>query len=669
MSYTLLGKIKRAVRKPPSYIVKRLWMELERKVERHQAPRRASSYKIDRLFQALSCPDIESCWQHLVKQPFFANTEIRNKQILDAHIPGEAERVLKLAKQAHAHQVDLLGSGLIDLGDSIDWHQDYKTKHRWPPQYCHNIEYNNLDKPSDVKFPWEVSRMQWLLPLGQAYLLDQDDKHAEKVKTLIIDWIQENPYAMSVNWSCTMDVALRLMSWIWFFHVFHAAPSWQDREFQTLFLRHLYLHGDFTIRNLEESDVNGNHYTTDAAGLVFAGLFFTGDPQAATWLEKGWQLLEQEILLQTSSDGVDFEASVPYHRLVLELFLLPALYSQAHGKPPSSHYLNRLGKMAKYTQAYSRPDGSVPLLGDFDDGRALPFCLWPMNEHRYLLAMTAACTQPNKLSINSDIPLTELYWLFGETIFNQISQEPPLECQHSSFEPGYYIAKNQHDHLFIDCAEVGMRGKGGHGHNDCLHFSLMLNGQLLFIDRGAYLYTADAKARNDYRATHSHNTPQVDHTEINAFLGWDFLWNVKYEAKPQCLRWEQNGVHSHFTGSHSGYQKLQDPVSLKRSISLDHHLHQFTLCDHFTAKNNHDYNIPLWLAPETRVENVTSERCVLIRHNQRFALTWQGSCSWNLSIVETSCSETFGRERDSLKLVWHTRAQTAEFKLQLQPLP
>jgi hypothetical protein len=134
-------------------------------------------------------------------------------------------------------------------------------------------------------------------------------------------------------------------------------------------LRALYLHGDYVARNLERSEVNGNHLTADAAGLVFAGLFFERG-EARRWAELGWTILTEELPRQVLPDGVDFEASVAYHRLVVELFLLPALYRERLGLSVPTPYRDRLAAAARFTAAYTKPDGSVPFWGDTDDGRA-----------------------------------------------------------------------------------------------------------------------------------------------------------------------------------------------------------------------------------------------------------------------------------------------------------
>ncbi|AOW24551.1 hypothetical protein BJP26_14035 [Sphingomonas melonis TY] len=203
-----------------------------------------------------------------------------NAAVLEALVPGETQRLRMRADDAIAHRVDLLGSGPVDLGAKIDWHRDFKSGLRFEPAFCRSIAYNDLNRPNDVKVPWELSRMQWLIPAGQHYQLTGDDCYARAIRDTIDDWITENPYAFSVNWACTMDVALRAIAWVWFFHACHASLAWRDANFRGRFLVALYMHGDFIARQLEKADVNGNHYTADAAGLVFVGLFFAGSARA-----------------------------------------------------------------------------------------------------------------------------------------------------------------------------------------------------------------------------------------------------------------------------------------------------------------------------------------------------------------------------------------------------
>ena len=369
MAHALAGKLRRVLRKPPRYIAERLLQEARGHAERHLSPLRIARMTPSALAKRAGHADCEAWWRFLAGRSYVAGTQASVAD-LERICPGDHAIILADAEKALAHEVDLLGSGPVRLGARIDWHQDFKTGHRWPPAYCKSIEYNNLDRPSDVKVPWELSRMQWLIPAGQAYALTGDESYATGVRETIESWIAENPYAGSINWACTMDVALRLMTWTWLFHVFKDSASWSEPSYREKFLQSLYLHGDFTARHLEKSDINGNHYTADAAGLVFAGLFFGGDGEPRRWSDHGWRILSDELPRQVYGDGVDFEGSIPYHRLVQELFLLPALYRLKHGMEVAGGYRDRLLAMAGFTAAYSRADGSVPLVGDADDARS-----------------------------------------------------------------------------------------------------------------------------------------------------------------------------------------------------------------------------------------------------------------------------------------------------------
>ena len=234
----------------------------------------------------------------------------------------------------------------------------------------------------------------------------------ESARETLEEWIEANPYGETINWASPMEAALRILTFTWLFHALGGSEAWRDRGFRVLLLRTVYLHGDFVARNLELSDVNGNHLDADAAGIVFAGLFFGAGRAPARWAKTGWSLLLAELPRQVTPDGVDFEMSTAYHRLVTELFLLPALLRRRLDLPVPGWYLGRLEAMARFAAAYSRSDGSSPAWGDADDARALPLGGQPLGDHRYLGAVMAAAW-------SADVPVSgsraEAAWLLGPT--------------------------------------------------------------------------------------------------------------------------------------------------------------------------------------------------------------------------------------------------------------
>jgi len=610
-------------------LIRRTLQEGAVELERLRAPRRAATFDDRALLHATMAPSLDVLWEQTVERAPFA----RGAPPLPA---AERAGVLQRADAAVARRIDLLGTGPVDLGRPIDWLRDVKTGAAWAPGYAPRIDYANLDRPSDVKIAWEISRVQWLLPAGQAYLLTGDERYAEAVREVLEEWIAGNPYSLTVNWSVTMEVALRILSWSWLLGALGRSAAWRDGAFRSRLLRSLWLHGDYTRRHLERSTVNGNHFTADAAGLVFAGLLLG----VGAWSDDGWQLLVEELPRQVHDDGVDFEASAAYHRLVCELFLLPSLYREQLGLGVPAAYRERVTKMGRFAAAILHPDGEAPLWGDADDARALPLGGQRMNDHRYLPALLGIGGDPS-----------EARWIRGDL------DERPLPPRASASFPagGVYVLATEVDHVFVDCGPVGLAGRGGHGHNDCLSFEATLAGDRVITDCGAYVYTASPEERNRFRATSSHNTPRVDGAEQNRIP--DSLWQLADDARPEALLVEP----LRFRGAHTGYLRLVDPVRPVRTIALEPDLHALVVHDTFEADGPHEIEIPYHLAPGL----VPGEPEAGALRAGRFALRWRGS--WACSVEDTWVSPSYGVRIAARKVVFRRSGAAEPLTVTLAP--
>lgn len=636
-----LGKVRRAAGKRPSYVLRRIGLELLASAERWRGPLRCRRLSLQTLVKNAGHASVAAWWQALAALPYPGKDF--DATLFDEIAPGARTLIILRAEDALRHRVDLLGSGPMGLGAQIDWHTDFKSGVSWAPRFHRDISYIQLDQRSDVKVPWELSRMQWALPLAQAWRLTGDERYAEAARELFRQWIDANPYGASVNWACTMEPALRILSWTWMFHAFHAAPSWQDDGFRGSFLRSLWLHADFVARNLEEADINGNHYSADAAGLVYAGLFFRGAPDARRWLDRGWQILRAELPRQVSDDGVDFEASVPYHRLVTELFLYPAVYRLAHGFEVPDEYRTRLLTMGDYIAAYSRVDGSTPWWGDADDGRALAFGVQPLQEHRYLLGVLASVFDHGGARAAFAGPRDEVAWLLGSAPASRLPVRTggPPTWSRSFSQGGFHVLRHANHHVFIDCGPIGLAGRGGHGHNDLLSFEAVLDGVKLVTDCGAYLYTASAEERNLFRSTACHNTPRVDAQEINRFVRPDYLWTLHDDARHQVLRFECDATRSVFEGCHTGYARLAAALIVRRRIVLDHVAGVLEVHDGFDGDGTHCIETPLHLAPGVVATRATERGWQLSAEGREFLLTWAGE-GWTSQLDAGRASPSYG---------------------------
>jgi hypothetical protein len=626
-------------------IARRLLAEAEVELERVRTPFRGRRFGNDELLAETGAASIDELWEALLERPYPFVRERAELEQLDTRWPDERGRVLDAAQRALAHEVDVLGTGPVELGRPIDWHRDWKTGRRWPLRYGRRMQYAELDRPTDVKVPWEISRVQWLLPAGQAYRLTGDERFAAGARDVLDDWLHGNPYARGVNWAIAMEPALRIFSWTWLLYACGRSSAWTDARFRSRFLRALYLHVDFVDRHIERAEINGNHYTADAAALVVGGLVLGVD----RWAKEGWAILEAELPRQVHPDGVDFEASCAYHRLVGELFALPALLQRAHGLPVAAAYIERLEAMARFTEAYTEPDGLAPLWGDADDGRALPLGGQDVNDHGSLPVLVA------HLAGRSAPGNAEAGWLVGPASVADV--EPRSES--AAFRAGgVFVLRGEGDHVFFDCGPIGLAGRGGHGHNDCLAFEATLDGTKLLTDCGSYVYTASPEWRNRFRATAAHNTPQVDGAEQNRIP--ESLWLLEDDAQPQALLVEELRVR----GAHTGYLRLADPVRPVRTIALEPNLHALLVHDALEARAPHDVEIPFHLAAGIE----TSELGPGVVSLGRFVLRWRSPEPWQCSVEPGWVSPSYGVKRPISRVVCRRSGVVAPLTVVVAPL-
>jgi hypothetical protein len=655
----------RVLRKPPGYIARRVAAEVQRELDRFVQPYRAGRFGAAALCAHTGERSLTDLWQRLQRQSWPIAAAPVSAASLEVVAAGAAATLLARAERAARHEVDLLGSGPVALGKRICWDVDFKSGARWEPRYFRDIPLINTLRPSDVKVPWELSRLQWLMPVGQAFLLTGDERFALCARDVLRQWLSANPVGRTVNWALAMEPAMRIFSWTWLMRVFAGSRAWAEPDFREHFLCSLYQHGQFVARNIERADVNGNHFTADCAALVVAGAFFGGS-EAHGWLHRGHADLEREVALQILEDGVDFEMSAAYHRLVAELFLLAAIHAQHRGLTVSARYRERLVAAARFTAAYTRPDGGAPLWGDADDARALPLGTAPVTDHRHLIACTAVFLGDRELAARARGGWEEALWLYGEErVF--VPPMAPLATGVESFPEGgaYVLRSGGGSHVFIDCGPVGIAGRGGHGHNDALSFEATLGGVAVVADAGCFLYTASFEERNRFRATAVHNTPQIDAEEINRFVSPELLWLLHDDARPVEPRVFADDDRLVFEGGHSGYRRFRAPVTPWRRIELHGQDGGLRITDTFRGSGTHAVSIPLQLAPGWELPELTNG-IATCRHSsgRQLRIRWQGSGQWQVTAEPGRVAPSYGVVLTAPRFTWRAAGVVTELSLE-----
>lgn len=519
--------------------------------------------------------------------------------------PGRAEAKISEADFVCEHIFDLLGSGsrkLSQEGDGyqpIDWHSDFKSSYRWNTKtFYRNIRFGNT-KGVDVKVPWELSRFQHLNILGQAYILTGDKKYAKEFENQIIDWIKNNPFCFGINWTCTMDVAIRASNWLIAMEYF-ADKDLFSQDFLKEFYASIYEHGKFIRNHLEyQTGFTSNHLLADLAGLFFISVYCPFFKESKKWQDFSVRELSREIEKQVYSDGCNFEASTSYHRLVLEVFCYCDLLAGRAGISVPKKFKDKLKKMFEVSLYCIKPNGMIPQIGDNDNGRFLIFAKRPILEHKYLLTLAAIYYKDSSFKLPYFSFDEEAFWIFGkkgkEIYANLPHSGEPLVSK-SFPDAGWFVIRHINDYCFISCGQNGQNGNGGHAHNDKLSFELVLNGQDIIVDPGTYVYTPYPDERNKFRSTGYHNTVKFDDYEQNEIpQNGIFSLFDRVEISNATLTESKDEIKYE-----AGIQYLD--ITHKRAIILDKKSHSWKIVDNISSLSSVKAKLIFHLSPNLTVD-------------------------------------------------------------------
>lgn len=574
------------------------------------------------------------------------------------------EEILADAQDVMAHHLDVLGSGRTFLGEKINWRKDFKSGKEWPLRRLTANEIIDAGNPSDIKLVWELNRFHQVWWLGKAYWVTHNEEYAREFRSLIEAWIDGNPVGRGPNWFGAMEVAIRACNWIAGYYFFCESKS-LSTDFWIRFLKSLYAHGLFIENHLEYSKRNGNHLLSDIVGLLMLGIFFRSAPFGRRWVSWGRDALLEEMEHQVYDDGVDYEKSLGYHRFVLELIYTATILCEKNKIALPDSFKHRLERMFEFTLAYTRPDGSVPAVGDADDGRLFRFSAREdFNDHRHALAVGALLFYRSDFRAAAGSFYQDALWLFGAEGFEKhqmLKGEPVPITSHAFAEGGFYILRSADAHVFIDAGELGMRGRGGHGHNDTFSFELWCDGGPLIVDSGTFVYTPDIQARNELRSTSAHNTVVVDGTELADF---STLWSVTAdETHPRVLTWSMGAESDVLEAEHYAYLRLPSRITHRRRFELFKAPFSFRIADTLSGSGSHAAESYLHFAPGVSLEVRAPQKAIARKGNGEYIISVSAG---ELSVVETWFSKSYGiREKNKTLKIALAALLPSEIRIQI----
>jgi hypothetical protein len=351
------------------------------------------------------------------------------------------------------------------------------------------------DNPSRDK-EWQIAQHKhpFAVDLALAYRERGDPAYLRRWVDLLSSWLAE----MGSGYISASDAqveAKRIENWSIALVVLAGTPAAGELPPGLLraLLTRLAGEADYILAHLKPAR---NHRTFQLFSVFLAGALFPELRDARRLVRESSTLLTDNLLADILPDGVQVELSTHYHQLVLETATAFVALARWRELPVDPALLERLARGLEFSLWMQQPDGSIPLIGDSDNG-----------DHRPMLALGAGL-----------LGAPELRW--GATLGR--TGAPPAPSARQFAHSGYFVLGDgwgsdaasfaRRQHVFYDCAQLGA---GSHSHYDLFSFTYYAAGVPLVVDPGRYTYDSAPDAdgvdwREQFKSTAYHNTVTID---------------------------------------------------------------------------------------------------------------------------------------------------------------
>lgn len=314
--------------------------------------------------------------------------------------------------------------------------------------------------------------LEFLIPLAAAYRKEQDGRYYRCFRKYCKNWIRDNQEGTGDGWH-PYTISLRLTN-LWLCLDGFGPIVQMDMEFLQELEDSMYAGYVHLQRHLERH-LLGNHYFENLKTIVLGALYFQEPEVYQTYKE----LLRKELQEQILPDGLHYERSLMYHKIILEDLIRIGLVTMNIDEDFYEEIWNTMKNMVDALFSLEDNMGHTLLFNDAGDQVAKPY--------QSLLNTVMLCF----------------------AIFPDWRLAFP--------DAGYYCLKNNNLKLVLDAGEIAPDYMPGHGHCDGLSFELSWKGRPLFVNSGTGQY--QGPLRSYFRSTAAHNTIVIDGEEQSVCWG------------------------------------------------------------------------------------------------------------------------------------------------------
>ncbi|MEC7985500.1 MAG: heparinase II/III-family protein [Myxococcota bacterium] len=413
------------------------------------------------------------------------------------------------------------------------WGWDPPTDSMWPMKWAHDIDFRHSANGRDIKFAWELLKLQHIQVLSWSSLAGHDTAKDYAIAGLN-SWLDWHRPFWGIGYASGIECACRIFSLVWSAQALSPIPVSLHRRIWSA----LHQHASWLRRYPSLHSSANNHRVAEVAALLLLERLTPELPEA----DPDGREVEFLSLIESLfyDDGVCVEQSIYYQALVMEWML----YIQ-HICPNIRQDLQAyLARGAQFLSSLFDEEGHYPDIGDGDCSVVLRSQMANENLPMSVCGAAAILTGHSECiptAYRADLRLS----LLGLSM-----PQSTLQVSSRCFrQGGYSVLQHGSTKVVFDSGPLGYPATGGHGHADALSVWMHDGGQPIWIDWGTYRYNGLENRRAEARSTASHNTVTIDGRDQSVMSG-AFNWGRRARATLVFADLDQQIA----CGEHDGYE-------------------------------------------------------------------------------------------------------------------
>ena len=211
---------------------------------------------------------------------------------------------------------------------------------------------------NDASHLWNfnVHYLEYLIPLVSAWKESGEDRYLEKLYQIFDDWYQVGSMETDSNHAYT--ISLRVINQL----IIEDYVKDKQKLYDSIYAQYRFL------INHQEKHLMGNHYFENLKAIVICSVIFREENIYKEFINKLLKELKEEI----TADGMHFELSLMYHKIILEDLIRVAIVLRQAEKEEYEYIVGYIGKMCSALYSLEAGISRTLLFNDAGDNVAKP---------------------------------------------------------------------------------------------------------------------------------------------------------------------------------------------------------------------------------------------------------------------------------------------------------